>query len=181
MQTDITNYIYDKVKELMENVGFSHAAIEKYDTLIISAIVIIIAIAAMEITYRIALFAIRRIVKRRHYNFLTQILKSNRLRKVAHMLVPITINTLLPITIAPDSVVLHYIELAVSIYYIIAMVVATIALLGALGDSAFNNSKFHDRPVKGFIQVGKIIVILIATESGIFSFKVVTPSSPLEE
>ena len=176
MQSTVTNYIYDKVKELMENVGFSHAAIEKYDTLIISAIVIIIAIAAMEITYRASLFAIKRIVKRKQYNFLTQMLKNNRLRKVAHILVPITINTLLPITFANDNVVLHYIELTVSIYYIIAMVVATISLLGALGDSAFNNSKFHDRPVKGFIQVGKIIVILIAT---IVIISILTNKSPL--
>ena len=176
MQTEITDYIYKKVKELMQHLGMSQSAIDRYDTLIISAIVIVIAIAAMEITYRVTLFATKRIVRRKHYNFLTQMLKSNRLRKVSHILVPITINALLPITLAPDSVVLHYIELAVSIYYIVAMVLATIALLGALGDSAFNNSKFHDRPVKGFIQVGKIIVILIAT---IVIISILTNKSPL--
>ena len=176
MQTEITDYIYKKVKELMQHLGMSQSAIDRYDTLIISAIVIVIAIAAMEITYRVTLFATKRIVRRKHYNFLTQMLKSNRLRKVSHILVPITINALLPITLAPDSVVLHYIELAVSIYYIVAIVLATIALLGALGDSAFNNSKFHDRPVKGFIQVGKIIVILIAT---IVIISILTNKSPL--
>ncbi|MBQ2126940.1 MAG: hypothetical protein II198_04700, partial [Bacteroidaceae bacterium] len=150
MRTEITGYIYNKVKELMMHLGVSQKAIGQYDTLIISAIVIIVAVVAMEITYRIALFASRRIVKRKHYNFLSQMLKGKRLRKVAHLLVPITINTLLPITIAPDSIMLHYIELAASIYYIIALVMATIAILSALGDSAFNNSKFHDRPVKGF-------------------------------
>ena len=162
MQATVTNYIYDKVKELLLHVGLSGKAIEQYDTLIISVIVIIISIAVMEMAYRITFFAIRRIVKRRHYNFLSQMLKGKRLRKVAHLLVPITINSLLPITIASGSILLHYIELAVSIYYIIAMVMATTAILSALGDSAFNNSKFHDRPVKGFIQVGKIIVILVA-------------------
>ena len=176
MQTEITDYIYNKVKELMQHLGMSQSAIDRYGTLIISAIVIVIAIAAMEITYRVTLFATKRIVRRKHYNFLTQMLKSNRLRKVSHILVPITINALLPITLAPDSVVLHYIELAVSIYYIVAIVLATIALLGALGDSAFNNSKFHDRPVKGFIQVGKIIVILIAT---IVIISILTNKSPL--
>ena len=176
MQATVTNYIYDKVKELLLNIGLSGKAIEQYDTLILFVIVIVIAIAFMEITYRIALFSTKRIEKRRHYNFLSQILKGKRLRKVAHLIVPITINALLPITIAPGSIVLHYIELAVSIYYIIAMVIATIAILSALGDSAFNNSKFHDRPVKGFIQVGKIIVILVAA---IVIISILTNKSPL--
>ena len=56
------------------------------------------------------------------------------------------------------------------------MVMATIAILSALGDSAFNNSKFHDRPVKGFIQVGKIIVILVAA---IVIISILTNKSPL--
>ena len=176
MQTNITNYIYDKVKELLLHMGVPQDRIEQYDTLVISVIVIVIAIAIMEIAYRIALFATKRIVKRKHYNFLSQMLKGKRLRKVAHLLVPATINTLLPITIDANSIILHYIELAISIYYVIAMVIATIAVLCALGDSAFNNSKFHDRPVKGFIQVGKIIVILVAV---IIIISILTNKSPL--
>jgi miniconductance mechanosensitive channel len=45
-----------------------------------------------------------------------------------------------------------------------------------VGDSAFNNSKFHDRPVKGFIQVGKIIVFLVAA---IVIISILTNKSPL--
>ena len=176
MQSNITNYIYDKVKELLSHMGVPQDRIEQYDTLVISVIVIAIAIAVMEIAYRIALFTTKRIVKRKRYNFLLQMLKGKRLRKVAHLLVPATINTLLPITIDANSIILHYIELAVSIYYVIAMVMATVTVLGALGDSAFNNSKFHDRPVKGFIQVGKIIVILVAT---IIIISILTNKSPL--
>ena len=176
MQATVTNYIYDKVKELMAHVGLSDDTINRYDAFIISAIVIIIAIAVMEISYRISLFVIKRILKRKHYNFLTQMLKANRLRKVAHLLIPITINTLLPLTTKSDSIALHYIETAVSIYYVIAMAMATIAVLGAVGDSAFNNSKFHDRPVKGFIQVGIIIVLLIAA---IVIISILTNKSPL--
>ena len=176
MQSNITNYIYDKVKELLSHMGVPQDRIEQYDTLVISVIVIAIAIAVMEIAYRIASFATKRIVKRKHYNFLSQMLKGKRLRKVAHLLVPATINTLLPITIDANSIILHYIELAVSIYYVIAMVMATVAVLGALGDSAFNNSKFHDRPVKGFIQVGKIVVILVAV---MVIISILTNKSPL--
>ena len=176
MQTNITNFIYDKVKELLLHLGLSQEKIEQYDTLVISVIVIAIAVAVMETSYRIALFATKRIVKRKHYNFLSQMLKGKRLRKVAHLLVPATINTLLPITIDANSIILHYIDLAVSIYYVIAMVMATVAVLGALGDSAFNNSKYHDRPVKGFIQVGKIIVILVAV---IIIISILTNKSPL--
>lgn len=176
MQADITDYMYDKVQELLTHIGVSESAIKQYDTLIISAIVIAVSIILMEISYRIMLFAIKRIVKRKHYNFLSQILKGRRLRKVAHILVPITISALLPITTTADSIILHYIEIAVSIYYIIAIVMATTAVLSALGDSAFNNSKFHDRPVKGFIQVGKIIVLLVAV---IVIISILTNKSPL--
>ncbi len=176
MQANVTNYIYDKVKELMMHFGLPISVIEQYGTLIISAIVIIFAIAAMEITYRIMFFTIKRIVKHRHYNFLTQLLKGKRLRSIAHLLVPIIINALLPMSIATDSVTLHYIKAAASTYYVIGMAIAIVAVLAALGDSVFNNSKFHDRPVKGFIQVGKIIVILVTT---IIIISIVTNKSPL--
>ena len=40
MQATVTNYIYDKVKELMAHVGLSDDTINRYDAFIISAIVI---------------------------------------------------------------------------------------------------------------------------------------------
>ena len=62
MQATVTNYIYDKVKELMAHVGLSDDTINRYDAFIISAIVIIIAIAVMEISYRVSLFVTKRIL-----------------------------------------------------------------------------------------------------------------------
>ncbi len=176
MQSEVTGYIYDKVKELLLHIGFSEGSVAQYDTLIISIAVIAIAFIAMEITYRIFHYATKRIVKRRHYNFLTQMLKGNRMRKVAHIIVPISINALLPITVSGDSIVQHYLEPAVSIYFVVTVVMASTALLSALGDSAFTNSRYHDRPVKGFIQIGKIIVYLIAV---IIIISILTDKSPL--
>lgn len=176
MQSEVTGYIYDKVKELLLHIGFSEGSVAQYDTLIISIAVIAIAFIAMEITYRIFHYATKRIVKRRHYNFLTQMLKGNRMRKVAHIIVPISINALLPITVSGDSIVQHYVEPAVSIYFVVTVVMASTALLSALGDSAFTNSRYHDRPVKGFIQIGKIIVYLIAV---IIIISILTDKSPL--
>ena len=176
MQSEVTGYIYDKVKELLLHIGFSEESVAQYDTLIISIAVIAIAFIAMEITYRIFHYATRRIVKRKHYNFLTQMLKGNRMRKAAHIIAPITINALLPITVSGDSVVQHYIEPAVSIYFVVTVMMASTALLSALGDSAFTNSRYHDRPVKGFIQIGKIVVYLIAV---IILISILTDKSPL--
>ena len=49
-------------------------------------------------------------------------------------------------------------------------------LLIAIGDSAFTNSKYHDRPIKGFIQISRITVLLIAA---IIIISILTNKSPV--
>ena len=160
----------------MHHTGMSNGSVERYDTLIVAVVAVAAAFILMEIAYRVLLFAIRRIVKRRRYNFLSQLLKNNRLRYVAHIVAPVVLELSMPALFKSDSIAAHYAGIIVSLYYIIGMTMAANALLSALGDSAFNNSRYHDRPVKGFIQIGKIVVYLIAV---IVIISLLTNKSPL--
>ena len=176
MHKDVGNNIYEKVREYLHHTGMSNGSVERYDTLIVAVVAVAAAFILMEIAYRVLLFAIRRIVKRRRYNFLSQLLKNNRLRYVAHIVAPVVLELSMPALFKSDSIAAHYAGIIVSLYYIIGMTMAANALLSALGDSAFNNSRYHDRPVKGFIQIGKIVVYLIAV---IVIISLLTNKSPL--
>ena len=176
MYKDVGNNIYDKVREFLHHTGMSNGSVERYDTLIVAIAAVAAAFILMEIAYRMLLFAIRRIVKRRHNNFLSQLLKNNRLRYVAHIVAPVVLELSMPALFKSDSIATHYAGIVVSLYYIVGMTMAANALLSALGDSAFNNSRYHDRPVKGFIQIGKIVVFLIAA---IVIISLLTNKSPL--
>ncbi|MBQ5751435.1 MAG: mechanosensitive ion channel [Bacteroidaceae bacterium] len=176
MHKDVGNNIYEKVREFLHHTGMSNGSVERYDTLIVAVVAVAAAFILMEIAYRVLLFAIRRIVKRRRYNFLSQLLKNNRLRYVAHIVAPVVLELSMPALFKSDSIAAHYAGIIVSLYYIIGMTMAANALLSALGDSAFNNSRYHDRPVKGFIQIGKIVVYLIAV---IVIISLLTNKSPL--
>ena len=176
MHKDVGNNIYEKVREFLHHTGMSNGSVERYDTLIVAVVAVAAAFILMEIAYRVLLFAIRRIVKRGHHNFLSQLLKNNRLRYVAHIVAPVVLELSMPALFKSDSIAAHYAGIIVSLYYIIGMTMAANALLSALGDSAFNNSRYHDRPVKGFIQIGKIVVYLIAV---IVIISLLTNKSPL--
>ena len=176
MHKDVGNNIYEKVREFLHHTGMSNGSVERYDTLIVAIAAVAAAFILMEVAYRILLFATRRIVKRRRYNFLSQLLKNNRLRYVAHIVAPVVLELSMPALFKSDSIATHYAGIVVSLYYIVGMTMAANALLSALGDSAFNNSRYHDRPVKGFIQIGKIVVFLIAA---IVIISLLTNKSPL--
>lgn len=176
MQQEVENYITKEMKELLLRAGLTERSADGYDTLLATTAVLCASFLLMEITYRLLHFTIKRITRRKQYNFPSQLLKGNRLRLIAHLVAPITLESTLPMVFATGSLAAHYAGTIISLYYIIAITMATNALLSTIGDSAFSNRKYHDRPVKGFIQIGKIIVYLI---SGIIIISLLTNKSPL--
>lgn len=176
MKKEITGYLFEKTEELLLYLGLSQQTIDKFDTAIMCGIILLMTFLLAEIIYRGLLFIIGRIVRHKRYVFLSRMLESQRLRKQAFIVPPIIINALLPFIIDEGTLLFGYVERLVWLWFTIAVVAAVNATLNAAGESAFSNSKYHDRPIKGFIQISKIVVYLIAA---IVIISILTNKSPL--
>ena len=176
MKKEITGYLFKKIEWLLSHIGVPKEISERFDTAIMLIITVAITFLIAEVIYRIMHFAAKRIVKRKRYIFLEKILEKGRLRKQVYIIPPILINAMLPLILPAASIAFVYAERIVWLYITIAIVMAVNAVLSAVGESAFTNSRYHDRPVKGFIQISKIIVYIIAT---IITISILTNKSPL--
>lgn len=176
METGIDDYLVRKGGELLSHLGIKEEYIESWETVIIFFIISVIAFAAMEVAYRILLFITKRIVLHKEYLFLSQMLSGKRLRAVTSIIPPITMDVMIKIFFSERPVLLYYSERIVWIYFIVTFVSGSNAILNAIGDSAFTNSKYHDRPIKGFIQISKIVVYIIAL---IIIISIITDKSPV--
>lgn len=176
MKQEVADYLSDRIKWILDKVGVPENIAEKSDTLILFILVTFATLALAESLYRVTAFISRRILQRKRYLFLEKLMVKNRLRLQAYILPPVILNSMLQFIADPGGLFFHYAEKLVWIYFVVAVVMAVDALLSAVADSAFTNSKYHDRPIKGFIQVGKIIVYLIAV---IVFISILTDKSPL--
>ena len=161
---------------MLGKLGVPSSVAGKIDTLILVLLLLLLIFIVAEIVYRVAIFLSRRIQKRRHYLFLEKVTLKKRLRKIVYILPPIMISSMLPFVLDSGRPFFIYAEHIVWIYFVIAVVVAVNALLSAIGESVFTNSRYHDRPIKGFIQISKVIVYLIAT---IVVISIITNKSPV--
>ena len=71
MKEDIAGFLYKRTEHLLEQLGLSQHTTESYGTVITSGIAIILAFAVAEISYRIILFVVQRIVHHKEYAFLS--------------------------------------------------------------------------------------------------------------
>ena len=176
MKLKVTNYLSNKIEWLLSRMGVEEKIAGSIDTFILFLLVLFAAYIIAEIIYRITLFISRRILRRKRYLFLEKLIDKGRLRKVAYILPPVMLNSMLPFMMEDKGMLFTYIERAAWIYFIVVIVIAVNALLSTIGESVFTNRKYHDRPIKGFIQISKVIVYLVAT---IIVISVLTGKSPV--
>lgn len=164
------------VRGLLETLGLPEKWLDKLEPIIYIAIIVAAAFLIAEIIYRIAQFTLWRIQKMREYTFLLKLNEHNVLRKQTSILPPLIMSSLLPIVFGKNAIMLHYMQMVVWIYFIIMLTRAINSLITAIGETAFRNRKLQNRPIKGFVQVAKIIVYIIMT---ILVISVITDKSPL--
>ena len=163
-------------KELLSHIGISVSTLDRFDVLISLIIITIIAFIVAETAYRIANTLVTRILRRKSYIFLSKMVKYGVLRKLGYLMPPVIISSVLPILFNGKELALRYVENIVWLYFITMFVASINSVLNAVADSAFTNSKYHDRPIKGFIQITKAIIYIIAI---IVVVSILTNKSPL--
>lgn len=176
MEKNVISWLHDLTKDLLLNIGISERLLPPLEILILFVIMLAVAFVIMEIVYRIILFTCKRISRRKHYEFLLYITKGKRLRRLGYVIPPIFVEIMLPLLFSDKTTLLHYAENITWIWFVVCVVININTLLITIGESAFTNSKYHDRPIKGFLQISRITVILIAV---IIIISILTNKSPV--
>ena len=176
MEKNIFERFYGIIEELLAYLGVSQHYIKYLEIIIALCIMLFISFAIMEVIYRIAFFTFNRILHRKNHEFLHYIIIGKRLRRLGYIIPPIFVEVMLPFVFTEKPTLLHYSENITWIWFTVCVVININTLLIAIGDSAFTNSKYHDRPIKGFIQISRITVLLIAA---IIIISILTNKSPV--
>lgn len=167
---------FERLKTLIDKSGISDGALGKIEPLLYIIVVGVISLIVAEIAYRIAHIVINRILKHKEYTLLSKLLEHNVLRKQAYIIPPIIMEAALPLILDEGTTAMKYADMFVGIFFVVMLTRAITAIISSVGETAFKNRKYHDRPIKGFIQVAKIIVYII-TATLIIS--IITNKSPL--
>ena len=176
MEKNIIEWLHAVLEKWLLHIGIKGPSVQQIENLIIICIMIAISFAVMAITQRTALFMFKRIAQRRHYEFLRNLIKEKRVHKLGYVIPPILLITALPIVFNDKQAIRVYAEKITWIWFIVCVIIASNTLLKTLGESAFTNSKYHDRPIKGFIQISRITIIIIAA---IIIVSILTNKSPV--
>ena len=176
MKEEVADFLSEKIGWMLKELGVAETVANRIDTLVLILLVLGITFVIAEITYRILVFLSSRILKRKHYLFLEKLSRNERLRKLAYIMPPIILSNMLPFLIESKGTLFIYAERVVWIYFVFTIVIAVNAILNTISESVFTNSKYHDRPIKGFIQISKVVVYLIAAT---IIISIITGKSPV--
>ena len=174
--TTISTHIMQWIKLQLTRLGASEKWLDRLEPFIYIIIIALIAFIIAEIVFRITQLMLKRFLRLRSYTFLKKLLEHNALRKQTHIIPPLIMQTLLPLAFGDNPTLLFYVDKFVWLYFIFMLTGAINSLITVIGETAFNNTRYHNRPIKGFIQIAKIIVYIFMT---IIVISILTNKSPL--
>ncbi len=172
---ELSKGILTKIKETLTNAGVPDIITEQLDILIYVLFIVTIAIIAGKLLHIISTYIIRHLQKRRTYTVLTKLIEYNVLKKASLIIPPIIIMWLLPVTISGHPKLSLILENITWIYFVITIVRMLTAILSSIGSMAYTNRKYHDKPIKGFVQITQMIVYIISV---IIIISILTNKSP---
>ena len=161
--TTISTHIMQWIKLQLTRLGASEKWLDRLEPFIYIIIIALIAFIIAEIVFRITQLMLKRFLRLRSYTFLKKLLEHNALRKQTHIIPPLIMQTLLPLAFGDNPTLLFYVDKFVWLYFIFMLTGAINSLITVIGETAFNNTRYHNRPIKGFIQIAKIIVYIFMT------------------
>ena len=150
-----------KVGELLIQWGFS----EKFTTFIVDFLGLFIVLFVSILVYYIVRYVINRVLKRMVLRSKSKwddhLYEQKVFTRLALIIPALIVNMFLPATISGYPTVIHFIEVFLSLYSAFIMIIVANSFLNAVyhiyGDMQLADSK----PIKGYVQIGKIIVFII--------------------
>ena len=172
---NIARSLFANIKEALGRVGVPDIIVAQIDTLIYIIIILIVAFLAGWLTHIISARVIRRVQRHRQFTLLTKLVEFDVLKRLSSIVPPLMVLSLLPVAFDDKPRFAMFAEKITWIYFCITIMLSLTALLSSFGDVAYSNKKYHDKPIKGFVQITKIIVYLI---TAIVIISILTDKSP---
>lgn len=157
-----TNFLSNYLLPLLEKLNVDPAL--NYLIYHATALVIILLIAflSFQIAYLILSNQLNRLITKTKAQWDDSLKEHGFFHKVAHTIPAIFINLLNNNLFTPDSTVFFIVDVGAVAYLILALTSAGNAALNTVQDS-FNRSNLSQRiPIDGFIQVGKLLLAVLA-------------------
>jgi len=161
MTTIETKSLTESLRELLIQWGFS----DNITNYIVDFLGLFIVVLVSILVYYIIKYIINRVLKkmvlRSKSNWDDHLYEQKVFTRLALIVPVLIIEVLLPATISDYPKVIHFLDVLLSIYSAVIMVVVANSFLNAVyhiyGDLQLADSK----PIKGYVQVGKIIVFVV--------------------
>jgi miniconductance mechanosensitive channel len=167
--------VLEKIKETLMRAGVPDVVIEQVDVLLYLILILLVAFVVGRMLHAASTSIIVHLQKRKNYALLTKLVEFNVLKKVSFIVPPIIVIWLLPVTFVGRPKLSAVLENIAWIYFIVAIVRVLLAILSSVGSMAYTNKKYHDKPIKGFVQITQMVVYLISV---IIIISILTNKSP---
>ena len=167
--------VLEKIKETLMRAGVPDVVIEQVDVLLYLILILLVAFVVGRMLHAASTSIIAHLQKRKNYALLTKLVEFNVLKKVSFIVPPIIVIWLLPVTFVGRPKLSAVLENIAWIYFIVAIVRVLLAILSSVGSMAYTNKKYHDKPIKGFVQITQMVVYLISV---IIIISILTNKSP---
>ena len=174
--TIVSSGIMQWIKLLLAHLGTSDKWIGRAEPLIYIIIIAIVSFVVAEVVYRLAQLALKRLLRLHSYTFLKKMSEHNAIRRHSHIIPPVMMLALLPLAFDSNSTLFRYCEKFVWLYFAFTLTLSINSLITVIGETVFNNSRYHNRPIKGLVQIAKIIVYILMA---IIAISILTNKSPL--
>ena len=163
------------IKDMLADIGIPNIVVQQVDKIIYMMLILLVAFLAGRVTHLISARVIARIQKHKQFTVLGKLVEFDVLKRLSSMVSPLVVLFLLPMAFTKGSALMMLVENITWIYFTITIMLLLNALLSSLGGVAYSNKKYHDKPIKGFVQIAKIVVYLIAA---IVIISILTNKSP---
>ena len=149
--------LLNAIKEVLTWIGLPREILDTADEIIFLILIVAIAFIVAVIIHSIASRVTRRVLKRKHDNFLSSLAKYGVLRKLTAIIPPLIISALLPFAFDKRSEWFIIGDKITWIYFCVALIFSVNAILNKVGDTLKTKKELQNRPMKGFIQILQVI------------------------
>jgi len=140
------------------------------------AAVILLSMAANFIAKRYVVSAVTYLISRSSTKWDDAVVRQKTLDRIAHLAPALVIYVLTPVALEGLATVISFIRSAVLIYMIIIIMLVLDSLLNAAEDVYQRYRASKEIPIKGFIQVLKLLIYFVA---GIFVISILLDKTPV--
>lgn len=150
--------ILSEIQQWLESIGLGSETAEIIKIILLVIVVIILAYLADIITKKILVGSIKRIVKKSKTQWDDILVQRKVIHRISHLAPALVIYYAAKVGLTGVSELSSVVETGVYIYLILIIMLTLDAFLSALHDIYLTLPISNERPIKGYIQVTKIVI-----------------------